>query len=120
MKAQNTCLLSQPATQIHAPLVKNGDFTVFRARGSAFSRPTTTYDPSPSALTGYLEEFGIRHLVLTGVATSGVVLSTVREAWDQDYAITVLEDGCWDTDDVSATLSFFASSTSIGRGYCAG
>jgi nicotinamidase-related amidase len=36
--------------------------------------------------------------VLTGIATSGVVLSTVREAADKDYRLTVLSDGCADLD----------------------
>jgi len=36
--------------------------------------------------------------VLTGVATSGVVLSTLRQAADLDYRLTVLSDGCLDND----------------------
>jgi nicotinamidase-related amidase len=36
--------------------------------------------------------------VLTGVATSGVVLSTLRQAADLDYRLTVLADGCLDGD----------------------
>src|SRR3569623_1295000 len=34
------------------------------------------------------------HLVLCGSSTSGVVLSTVREAADKDYRLTVLQDLC--------------------------
>ena len=41
----------------------------------------------------------VTHLVLTGLATSGVVLSTLREAADLDYEITVLADACADHDD---------------------
>ncbi len=37
-------------------------------------------------------------LVLLGVATSGVVLSTVRHAADVDYRVVVAEDGCADAD----------------------
>jgi nicotinamidase-related amidase len=37
--------------------------------------------------------------VLTGISTSGVVLSTLREAADKDYQITVLSDCCADMDD---------------------
>src|SRR6185312_10909698 len=37
-------------------------------------------------------------LVLLGVATSGVVLSTVRHAADVDYRVVVVEDGCADMD----------------------
>ena len=41
---------------------------------------------------------GIGHLVLAGIATSGVVLSTLRQAADLDYQLTVLADGCLDAD----------------------
>ncbi|MEV5754196.1 isochorismatase family cysteine hydrolase [Actinoallomurus sp. NPDC052308] len=41
---------------------------------------------------------GIDHLILTGIATSGVVLSTLRQAADLDYRLTVLADGCVDPD----------------------
>lgn len=56
-----------------------------------------------SAFTGndlevVLRSKGIQHLVLTGYSTSGVVLSTVREAADKDFRLTVLSDGCADTD----------------------
>ena len=56
-----------------------------------------------SAFTGsdlevILRAHGIQHLALTGIATGGVVLSTVREAADKDYRITVLSDGCADAD----------------------
>jgi nicotinamidase-related amidase len=40
----------------------------------------------------------IDHLILTGIATSGVVLSTLCQAADLDYRLTVLEDGCYDPD----------------------
>lgn len=38
------------------------------------------------------------HLVLLGVATSGVVLSTVRWAADADYTMNVVADCCFDRD----------------------
>ena len=41
----------------------------------------------------------IRHLVLCGIATSGVVLSTLQEAADKDYELTVLSDCCADSDE---------------------
>ncbi len=40
----------------------------------------------------------ITTLVLTGYATSGVVLSTARMAADLDYELVVVEDGCTDSD----------------------
>ncbi|KAJ5438016.1 uncharacterized protein N7458_009014 [Penicillium daleae] len=39
------------------------------------------------------------HLVITGIATSGAVLSTVRQASDLDYKITLLRDLCMDRDE---------------------
>ena len=51
-----------------------------------------------SDLEVVLRAQGIRHLVLAGIATSGVVLSTVRLAADLDYQLTVLADGCLDAD----------------------
>ena len=35
---------------------------------------------------------------MTGVATSGVVLSTLRQAADLDYRLVVLSDACLDAD----------------------
>jgi nicotinamidase-related amidase len=57
-----------------------------------------------SAFTGsdlevVLRAFNVNHLVLTGIATSGVVLSTIREAADKDYQLTVIADCCADTDE---------------------
>jgi len=47
----------------------------------------------------------IRRITLAGVATGGVVLSTVRAAADLDLAATVLADGCTDADaEVHAVL----------------
>jgi nicotinamidase-related amidase len=36
--------------------------------------------------------------VLAGISTSGVVLSTVRDAHDRDYRLIVLADLCADRD----------------------
>lgn len=66
-----------------------GEIVVVKRRISAFTG---------SDLEVILRAFGIAHLILTGIATSGVVLSTIREAADKDYRITVLSDGCGDAD----------------------
>jgi nicotinamidase-related amidase len=71
-----------------APL--ENDIVVTKRRVSAFTG---------SDLEVVLRGSGITHLVLTGFATSGVVLSTTREAADKDYRITVLHDCCADRDD---------------------
>jgi len=40
----------------------------------------------------------IEHLVLAGYATSGVILTTIRDAADRDYELTVLSDAVADND----------------------
>ncbi|MFT3932456.1 MAG: isochorismatase family cysteine hydrolase [Chitinophagaceae bacterium] len=52
-----------------------------------------------SDLEVVLRSLGISHMVLAGISTSGVVLSTLREAADKDYQLTVLSDCCADPDE---------------------
>src|SRR3984957_17902445 len=66
-----------------------GEMVVTKRRVSAFAG---------SDLEVILRGHRIEHLVLTGVATSGVVLSTVRQAADMDYRLSVLSDACADRD----------------------
>jgi nicotinamidase-related amidase len=66
-----------------------GDIVVRKVRVGAFS----TTD-----LHEQLRERGIDTLVLAGISTSGVVLSTIRDAADRDYRIYVLADVCADPD----------------------
>jgi len=42
---------------------------------------------------------GITKLALCGIATSGVVLSTLRHAADSDYELVVVKDACADMDE---------------------
>jgi nicotinamidase-related amidase len=65
------------------------DIVVVKKRVSAFAG---------SDLELVLRSGGIDHLVLTGIATSGVVLSTLRQAADLDYRLAVLSDACADND----------------------
>lgn len=66
-----------------------GDVTVRKVRVGAFS--TTDLDDQ-------LRRRGIDTLVLAGISTSGVVLSTLRDAADRDYRLVVVDDLCADTD----------------------
>ena len=68
----------------------NNEITVVKRRVSAFTG---------SDLEVVLRGQDIKHIILTGIATSGVVLSTIREASDKDYRITVLADACADGDE---------------------
>jgi nicotinamidase-related amidase len=81
---------AHPATQVHASLAPlPGEPIVVKRRVSAFSG---------SDLDVLLRGIGAGTLVMAGIATSGVVLSTLRQAADLDYRITVLEDACADRD----------------------
>lgn len=70
--------------------MNENDIIINKKRISAFSG---------SDLEMILRAQNISNLVLTGIATSGVVLSTLREAFDKDYGLIVLSDGCADADE---------------------
>ena len=77
-------------TQIHADVApEDGDIVVRKTRVGPFG----TTD-----LHEQLQARGIDTLVLAGIATSGVVLSAVRDAHDRDYRLIVLTDLCADPD----------------------
>jgi nicotinamidase-related amidase len=79
-----------PATQIDPAVAPEpGDLVVTKRRVSAFTG---------SDLDVLLRSLDAGTLVLAGVATSGVVLSTLRQAADLDYRLVVLADGCLDAD----------------------
>ncbi len=82
--------LSDASTRIHESVApREGEPVVTKLRVSAFAG---------SDLEVLLRSMGIDSLVLSGIATSGVVLSTLREAADKDYRLTVLSDACLDAD----------------------
>ncbi|MEV0344649.1 isochorismatase family cysteine hydrolase [Nonomuraea sp. NPDC050680] len=81
---------SEQAMEIHPDVAPEpGDVVVTKKRVSAFAG---------SDLDMVLRAGDIDHLVLTGIATSGVVLSTLRQAADLDFQLTVLSDACLDSD----------------------
>src|SRR5438876_8372047 len=88
---QSPLQAAMTATEIHPAIAPQPtDIVVMKRRVSAFSG---------SDLEVVLRAQGIAHLVLCGIATSGVVLSTLREAADKDYQLTVLSDCCVDSDE---------------------
>ncbi|OCB09900.1 hypothetical protein A5717_24410 [Mycolicibacterium porcinum] len=85
-----------PSAEIHHELRADGrEHVITKTRVSAFSG---------TSLDRQLRGRGIDTLCLAGISTSGVVLSTVRDAADRDYRLFVLSDVCADAD---ATLHDF-------------
>jgi len=79
-----------PGSLIHPAIAPApGEVVIAKRRVSAFAG---------SDLDMVLQAGGVDSLVLAGIATSGVVLSTLRQAADLDYGLTVLADGCLDAD----------------------
>jgi nicotinamidase-related amidase len=73
------------------------DVLVAKRRFSAFTG---------SDLEVVLRANNVNHLVLFGVSTSGVVLSTVRQAGDADYEMTIIKDLCADGDAIVHEVLF--------------
>ena len=97
-----------PGTEVHVAVApKPGDAIVTKHRVSAFAG---------TDLELLLRANGVETLVLAGIATSGVVLSTVRHASDADYRLVVVEDCCADRDpEVHRVLTekVFARATTV-------
>ncbi|HET7307577.1 MAG TPA: isochorismatase family cysteine hydrolase [Gammaproteobacteria bacterium] len=76
--------------EVHSAVAPHDkDIVVVKHRVGAFSG---------TDLEMILRAHDIDTLVLLGIATSGVVLSTVRHAADHDYRLIVLKDCCADAD----------------------
>jgi nicotinamidase-related amidase len=77
-----------PETQVDERVApEDGDIIVRKKRVGAFG--TTDLDQQ-------LRARGVDTLVLAGISTSGVLLSTVRDAHDRDYRLIVLADASAD------------------------
>ncbi|OAP55633.1 hypothetical protein AYL99_09785 [Fonsecaea erecta] len=81
---------SSASTQIHASVAPHdGDIVVIKRRVSALHG---------TDLDLVLRSLGVETLVIAGLSTSGVVMSTVRQGADMDYRLVVLADLCRDTE----------------------
>ncbi len=69
---------------------KDDELLVTKRRVGAFSG---------SDLAEVLRGLGATELVLSGIATRGVILATMRQAADLDYPVTILADACADRDE---------------------
>jgi nicotinamidase-related amidase len=90
LKQSSRLVEGTPGAEIDARVTPQpGDIVVTKRRVGAFS----TTD-----LETILRSKNINKLVLFGISTSGVVLSTVRWAADMDYSLAVVSDACADRD----------------------
>ncbi len=79
-----------PESQIVAELTPEpGEIVVRKVRFGGFST-TDLYEQ--------LRARGVKTIIISGIATRGVVLSTVRDAADKDLRIFVIKDLCLDAD----------------------
>jgi nicotinamidase-related amidase len=84
----NAYVATAPETVIHPSIApRSTDIVVEKKRVSAFVG---------SDLDVVLRSLGVKKLVMAGLITSGVVLSTACEAADRDFEIVVLRDLCVD------------------------
>jgi nicotinamidase-related amidase len=89
--AETEIFIEGRSSEIHPAIApERHEVVVTKRRVSAFSG---------SDLDVLLRAGGIEALVLAGIATSGVVLSTLRQAADLDFDLGVLSDGCADSDE---------------------
>lgn len=90
LKANGLLGAGHPSAEIHPELTPQpGDAVVTKQRVSAFTGTN---------LELILRSNNIETLLLTGILTQGVVLSTLRHAADMDYRVVALADGCSDMD----------------------
>jgi nicotinamidase-related amidase len=90
VKENGRFLPGAPGTEIHPAVAPApSEVVVTKHRFGAFSN---------TELELILRARGVDTLLLAGVSTSGVVLSTLRHAADFDYRIVVVEDCCADRD----------------------
>ena len=87
---QSGRFIAEAGTEVHPAVAPQpGDIVVIKHRVGAF--PGTDLDM-------ILRANDIETIVMFGIATSGVVLSTLRHAADADYGLVVLQDCCSDRD----------------------
>lgn len=90
LKQNGMFVQGSESAAFHPSLFKPGDHVVYKQRYGAFSH---------NGLEMILRSNGIEDLVLFGISTSGITLSTLRLAFDLDYRCTVLKDACFDRDE---------------------
>lgn len=90
VKERGVFLKGSDSVKIHSSIFKPGDTVIYKHRVGAFAG---------NALQMILRSQGVENLVLFGISTSGIVLSTVRLASDLDFQCYIVKDACFDPDE---------------------
>lgn len=85
------------ALPMHGLAIEQGDLFYACPRGSVFHGTTLDAD---------LRARGISTLVMAGISSTGVVLSSVTWASDADYDVRLVRDCCYDPDQVAHEALF--------------
>jgi len=89
IKQNNLFVRGTPSAEFHSSIVRPEELVVHKQRVGAFSE---------NHLHLILRSCGIENLVLFGISTSGITLSTLRRAFDLDFRCVVIKDACFDSD----------------------
>lgn len=89
LRQRNLFIKGTPSAEFAPSLVQPKDLIVYKHRVSGFTE---------NDLHIILQSMGVETLILFGIATSGIVLSTLRRAFDYDYNCIVIKDACTDRD----------------------
>ena len=84
----NLFIKVSPSAAFHPSICQAEDIVVYKQRFGAFSE---------NELNLILRSRGIQNLVFFGFSTSGITLTTIRQAFDLDYKCVVLKDCCMDS-----------------------
>jgi nicotinamidase-related amidase len=90
VKDNNMFVKGTASAEFHEAIARAGELVVYKQRVGAFSE---------NELQLILRARGIENLVYFGIATSGIVLSTLRRAFDLDFRSVVIKDCCFDRDE---------------------
>ena len=89
IKQNNLFVRGTPSAEFHSSIIRAEELVVYKQRVGAFSE---------NHLHLILRSCGIENLVLLGISTSGITLSTLRRAFDLDFRCVVIKDACFDPD----------------------
>jgi nicotinamidase-related amidase len=90
VKENNLFVKGASSAEFHNAIAHPDELVVYKQRVSAFSE---------NNLQMILRSNHIENLVLFGISTSGITLSTLRRAFDLDFKCTVIKDACFDRDE---------------------